>query len=196
MTDKREKKELPDVPSLKRELDRAKRRSRLGSALKSTLYALIVVAAVSFLVSMLWMPVLRTYGHSMKPTLNDGDVIISVKSNDFSKGDLIAFYSNNKLLVKRVIAGPGDWVTVEKDGAVFVNGERLSEPYIKEPAFGNTNVEFPYQVPESCWFVMGDHRSTSIDSRNTSVGCVYEEQVVGKVIFRVWPLRSFGRIEG
>lgn len=145
---------------------------------------------------MLWMPVLRTYGHSMTPTLNDGDIIISLKSSDFSKGDLIAFYSNNKLLVKRIIAGPGDWVTVEKDGSVFVNGEHLSEPYVKEPAFGNTNIDFPYQVPDSSWFVMGDHRSTSIDSRNTSVGCVYEEQVVGKVIFRVWPLKSFGSIKG
>jgi signal peptidase I len=142
------------------------------------------------------MPVLRTNGYSMTPTLDDGDVVISVKSANFDRGDLIAFYVGNKLLIKRVIAAPGEWVVIDDDGYVYINDEKLYEDYVETPSLGNCNIEFPYQVPESCWFVLGDHRETSVDSRNTAVGCVYEEEIVGRVVFRVWPLGSFGTLKG
>lgn len=138
---------------------------------------------------------LRIYGHSMNPTLQDGEIMVSVKTDRFETRDLIAFYANNKLLIKRVIAGPGDWVTINDDGAVYVNEQRLQEDYIEEPALGVCDIQMPYQVPESCWFVLGDHRATSIDSRNKNIGCIYEEQIVGRIVFRVWPLREFGKIK-
>ena len=155
-----------------------------------------MVAAISVLVATLWMPVLRTFGHSMDPTLGDGDIVITAKSSTFDRGDLVAFYANNKLLIKRVIAGPGDWVLVDEDGTVYVNEERLDEPYVKEPSRGNCNITFPYQVPESSWFVMGDYRATSLDSRVREIGCIYEEMIVGRIVFRIWPLNGFGRITG
>lgn len=192
MKHKKKRLGIPDVQSLKKELNRTRHKERYSSVLRSTIYALIVVAAISVLVATLWMPVLRTYGNSMTPTLGDGDIVISVKSGSFHQRDLIAFYANNKLLIKRVIAGPGDWVVVDENGIVYVNETRIEEPYISELSLGNSNIEYPYQVPESCWFVMGDHRATSIDSRNTAVGCVYEEQIVGRVVFRVWPVDTFG----
>jgi signal peptidase I len=188
--------QIPDVSSLKKELQRTRHNKRYRTVLKSTVYVLIVVAAISVLVATLWMPVLRTNGYSMTPTLDDGDVVISVKSANFDRGDLIAFYVGNKLLIKRVIAAPGEWVVIDDDGYVYINDEKLYEDYVETPSLGNCNIEFPYQVPESCWFVLGDHRETSVDSRNTAVGCVYEEEIVGRVVFRVWPLGSFGTLKG
>ena len=138
---------------------------------------------------------MQIYGGSMTPTLSDGNIVVSVKSGDFQSGDIIAFYYNNKILIKRVIAGPGDWVNIEEDGTVYVNNERLEEPYLTEKALGECDIEMPYQVPESRLFVMGDHRSVSVDSRSTAVGCVAEEQIVGRILFCVWPLKEFGRIE-
>ena len=130
----------------------------------------------------------------MAPTLNDGEIIISVKTSEFNQGDVIAFYYNNKILVKRVIAAPGEWVNIDVDGTVYVNGEELHEPYVEEKSLGDCNIELPYQVLDGKIFVMGDHRSTSADSRNTTVGCVAQEQVVGKIVFRVWPFEQFGAI--
>ena len=187
--------EMPSSEELEKELNRVKYKRRYHVVLRSTVYTLITVAAIAVLVATLWMPVLQIYGGSMTPTLSDGNIVVSVKSSDFQSGDIIAFYYNNKILIKRVIAEPGDWVNIEEDGTVYVNNERLEEPYLTEKALGECDIEMPYQVPESRLFVMGDHRSVSVDSRSTAVGCVAEEQIVGKILFRVWPLKEFGRIE-
>ena len=185
---------MPDVAVLEAELKRTKHRERFRTVLRSTIYSLVVVAAAAVLVATLWMPVLRTYGSSMTPTIADGNIIVAWKSTKFQTKDLLAFYADNKLLVKRVIAAPGQWVRIDDDGTVYVNDVRLDEPYVDEPALGNCNIVFPYQVPENQWFVMGDHRSTSSDSRNTAVGCVSLDRVVGIVLFRVWPFDDFGRL--
>ncbi|MFR0839643.1 MAG: signal peptidase I [Neglectibacter timonensis] len=165
------------------------------SVLRSTIYTLITVAAIAVLVATLWLPVLQIYGSSMTPTLQDGEIIFSVKTADLEPGDIVAFYYNNKILVKRVICGPGDWVNIDEDGTVYVNEVRLKEPYLAEKALGDCNIELPYQVPDGKIFVMGDHRSTSVDSRNTAVGCVAQEQIVGKIIFRIWPLNRLGDVD-
>ena len=184
----------PTSSQIEAELNRAKYRIRYRTVLRSTIYTLIIVAAVAVLVATLWLPVLQIYGGSMTPTLVDGDIVVSMKSSDLEQGDVVAFYYNNKILVKRVIAGPGDWVDIKEDGTVFVNSKELNEPYIEEKAFGDCNIELPYQVPEARLFVMGDQRSISVDSRNTAVGCIAEEQIVGKMVFRAWPLDSIGVI--
>jgi len=187
--------ERPSVEQLEAEIKRVKYNSRYRAVLRSTVYTLITVAAVAVLVATLWLPVLQIYGSSMEPTLTDGEIIFSLKTKKFEQGDIIAFYYNNKILVKRVIAGPGEWVDIGEDGTVFVNGMPIEEPYIVEKAFGDTNIELPYQVPEGKYFVMGDQRSTSVDSRNTAVGCVAQDQVVGKILFRVWPIKEMGPVE-
>ena len=187
--------EMPSSEELEKELNRVKYKRRYHVVLRSTVYTLITVAAIAVLVATLWMPVLQIYGGSMTPTLSDGNIVVSVKTGYFQSGDVIAFYYNKKILIKRVIAGPGDWMNIEEDGTVYINNERLDEPYLIEKALGECNIEMPYQVPESRLFVMGDHRSISVDSRNTAVGCVAEEQIVGKILFRVWPLNEFGKVE-
>lgn len=186
--------ELPTLEQVERERDRLKYKSRYGSMLKSTAAILIVVAAVAVLIATLWMPVLRIYGTSMVPTLENGQIVVSVKTTDFKPGDIVAFYQGNKLLIKRYIAGPADWVDIDADGNVSVNGTVLDEPYIKEKAYGETNIELPYQVPDNRYFLIGDNRDVSVDSRNTAVGCVANEQIVGKVVFRIWPLSKFGAV--
>lgn len=194
---KKEKTRLTDLPTteqLEQERLRLRYKKRYSRTLKSTIAVLIVVAALAVLVATLWMPVLRIYGDSMVPTLQDGQIVVSVKTTGFQAGDIVAFYHGNKLLIKRFIAGSSDWVDIDEDGNVFVNGEKLDEPYLTEKAFGNTNIELPYQVPDQRYFLMGDNRDVSIDSRNTAVGCVAEDQIVGKVIFRIWPLSEFGPV--
>ena len=187
--------DYPSVEQLEAELKRVKYRSRYRAVLRSTLYMLIVVAAVAVLVATIWMPVLQIYGASMTPTLNEGDIVVSIKGSDFEPGDLVAFYLGNKILVKRCIAGPGQWVDIDEDGNVSVDGKLLEEPYLTEKSLGGSNIELPYQVPDNRYFCMGDHRSTSVDSRHKEVGCVSEEQIVGKIVFRVFPFGGFGKLK-
>ena len=187
--------DYPSVEQLEAELKRVKYRSRYRAVLRSTLYMLIVVAAVAVLVATIWMPVLQIYGGSMTPTLNEGDIVVSIKGSDFEPGDLVAFYLGNKILVKRCIAGPGQWVNIDEDGNVSVDGKLLEEPYLTEKSLGGSNIELPYQVPDNRYFCMGDHRSTSVDSRHKEVGCVSEEQIVGKIVFRVFPFGGFGKLK-
>ncbi len=192
---RREKKIVPAINELKAELKREKYKFRYRRVLKSTVYTLVVVAAFAVLVATLWLPVLQIYGSSMSPTFEEGQIVISVKSPNFEKGDLVAFYIGNKILVKRVIAEAMDMVNIDTDGTVFVNGKKIDEPYVLEKAFGECDIELPYQVPEARYFLMGDHRASSIDSRSSAVGCIAEDQIVGKIVFCIWPLSDFGLIE-
>lgn len=186
---------VPERPVLEEVVRRQQYRRRYGLVLRSTVYTLIVVAALAVLVATLWTPVLQIYGSSMTPTLSEGQFVVSIKGAKFEQGDLVSFYIGNKLLVKRVIAGAGDWVDITEDGTVYVNGETLDEPYVDELAFGQCDLKLPYQVPESSYFLMGDHRESSVDSRSSAVAGVAHEQIVGKIVFCVWPLSDFGVVE-
>ena len=186
---------FPSVNEVEKELRRERYKKKYRLSMRSTIFTLITVAAVAILVATLWLPVLEIYGDSMSPGLSDGEIVVSTKSSSFERGDVIAFYYNNKVLIKRVIATPGETVDIKEDGTVIINGEEVVEDYITDKAFGNCDIDLPYQVPENKIFVMGDHRSVSVDSRNTVVGCVGEEQIVGKIVFRVWPMKAFGPIE-
>ena len=182
---------VPEIDILKRELKRERYRRRFRRLLRSTINALVVVAAVAALVATLVLPVLQIAGTSMEPSLNDSDIVLLVKTDKLSTGDLCAFYYSNKILIKRIIAIPGDYIWLESDGTVFLNGNQIDEPYVEQKALGECDIEFPYQVPENSYFMMGDHRETSIDSRSTAIGCIAESQIIGKIICKVWPLSEF-----
>ena len=194
MENKINKKELSDLPELsllKTELKKEKYKRRFRRLLKSTVNALIVVAAIAALIATLFMPVLQIAGTSMEPSLHDGNIVALVKTTKFKTGDLCAFYYSNKILIKRVIATPGDYLWIDPDGTVNLNGQVLDEPYISEKSLGECDVEFPYQVPENAYFVMGDHRETSIDSRSSTIGCVSDDQIIGKIVCKMWPITEF-----
>ena len=194
LMESKKKKDLPTAEQLEQELKRLKYRHSFAFTLRSTVASLIVVAAIAVMISTMIMPVLRVTGTSMTPTLQNDQVIICNKLAECQKGDVVAFYYNNKVLIKRVIGVAGDVIDISGDGVVSVNGEPLDEPYVSELALGECDIELPYQVPDNRIFVMGDHRSVSIDSRSTSVGCVAIENVIGKVLLRVYPIDSFGKI--
>lgn len=187
--------DLPSVDQIESEIKKLQYKKRYMRTLLSTMTILIAVAAAAVLAATLWFPVLRIYGDSMTPTLNKGEIVVSLKGSAYGRGDVVSLWYGNKLLVKRVIAGPGEWVDIDDEGNVFVDGQLLDEPYITEKALGDCNIELPYQVGDDRYFVMGDHRSTSSDSRNTAVGCIAEEQIIGKIIFRLWPLADFGTVD-
>lgn len=176
---------------LKKELKREVYKRRFRRLLRSTLHALIVVAAIAALVATLILPVLQIAGTSMAPTLNDGEIVLLVKTDRLETGDLCAFYYSNKILIKRVIGTPGDLLWIQPDGTVFLNGAPLEEPYLTKKALGECDVEFPYQVPENAFFMMGDQRETSIDSRSSVIGCVAADNLIGKILCKIWPLSAF-----
>lgn len=192
MSTKKSKLDMPSVELLETELQRTKYRSRYGRTLRTTVFSLLVVAALAVIIAVLLMPVLQISGSAMENTLFEGDLVISLNDHKYKTGDVIGFYHNNGILIKRVIAVTGDWVNIEDDGTVYVNGVRQDEPYVYEKALGECNITMPFQVPNGKCFVMGDHRATSIDSRNTALGCISDEDVVGKLIVRFWPIKSFG----
>lgn len=186
---------LPSAQQLEAELKQIRYRRDFRRILRSTISSLLVVAAVAVLISMLFLPVLRVTGSSMTPTMKNDELVICSKRSNFEPGDIVAFYYNNKILLKRVIGTAGDVINITDDGIVYVNGEALDEPYVSELAFGTCDIKLPYQVPDNRIFVMGDHRAISIDSRSSSVGCIADEYVIGKVIFRIWPWESIGTIQ-
>ena len=186
--------EAPSLDLLAQELKREQYKNNYNRVLRSTVFSLVAVAAVAVLVAMLLLPVLQIDGTSMTETLQNGDIVVALNGSGYSTGDIVAFYYNNDILVKRVIATSGDWVDIDDEGNVTVNNVLLDEPYINEKAKGECNIDLPYQVPDGRCFVMGDHRATSIDSRNTAVGCVSNDMIVGRIILRIWPFENFSLI--
>ena len=183
-------KSLPTKKQVETERKRYRRQKAYNKALSGTVYVLTIVAAVAVLIATLVLPVLQIEGTSMSPTLANGDIVLLTKTMSFDRGELCGFSWNNKLLIKRVIGLPGDWIEIDTDGTVYLNGEQLDEPYAEQLAVGECDLEFPFQVPQEQYFVLGDMRESSIDSRNTLIGCVEKDQLVGKVFFRIWPFKE------
>ena len=188
----RKKKEvsIPTKKQVETERKRYRRQKAYNKALRGTVYVLTIVAAVAVLIATLILPVLQIEGTSMEPTLSNGDIVLLTKTTHFARGDLCGFSWNNKLLIKRVIGLPGDWIEIDADGSIYLNGEKTDEPYVQQLALGECDLEFPFQVPQEQYFVVGDMRESSIDSRNSLIGCIQKDQIVGKVFFRVWPFKS------
>ena len=181
---------IPTKKQVETERKRYRRQKAYNKALSGTVYVLTIVAAVAVLIATLVLPVLQIEGTSMEPTLRGGDIVLLMKTTRFDRGDLCGFSWNNKLLIKRVIGLPGDWIEIDVDGTVYLNGEKLDEPYVQQKALGECDLEFPFQVPQEQYFVIGDMRESSVDSRNTVIGCIPKDQIVGKVFFRIWPFKG------
>ncbi len=184
----------PTIDELKKELKRVNNKREYKRVLRNSIFVVVVVAALAVLISSFYVTVLKVTGDSMTPTLETGEIVIAQNSGTFEPGDLIAFYYNNKVLVKRVLGSPGDWINIDDDGLVSINGVAIEEDYVTDKSLEPTDLTFPYQVPENRFFVLGDHRNVSIDSRSTVVGCVTREQLIGKVVFRVFPFKSMGNL--
>jgi signal peptidase I len=187
--------DLPSMSLIEQERSRLSYRHRYYKAIRSTIYVLVVVAAVAVLIATLFLPVFQITGTSMEPNMNDGDIVVAVKTTSFQQGQVVGFYFNNKLLLKRVIATQGDWVEIDEDGNVTVNGTLLDEPYVIEKSLGISDIEYPYQVPDNGVFVLGDHRAESVDSRSSLIGCIAADEIVGHVVFKVWPFRDAGLVD-
>ena len=181
---------LPTLDQIETERKRYRWQKAYFKALRGTISVLTYMAAVAALIATLVLPVLQIEGTSMEPTLVNGDIVLLTKTTAFGRGDICGFAWNNKILIKRVIGIPGDWIEIDTDGTVYLNGEKLDEPYAEQISFGECDLEFPFQVPQEQYFVLGDMRKSSIDSRNTLVGCVENEQIIGKIFFRIWPLKD------
>ena len=179
---------------LQSEIDRVAYQRKFRDTLRSTIFILITVAAAAVLIATLILPIFRIVGTSMSPTLDEGNVVLALKDKNVHQGDLVAFYYNNRVLVKRVIATSGEWVSIDADGNVYVNDQLLDEPYLKEKSLGSCDLDFPYQVPDGTVFVMGDHRDVSIDSRTKAMGCISGDEMIGKLWIRIWPLKQFGAV--
>lgn len=195
---KKQEELLPEqvtIEALEQELSRTEYNQRYHATIRNTIFMLITVAAVAILIATMVLPIFRIYGTSMTPTLSQGNVVVAVKTSKLEQGDLVAFYFNNKILVKRVIATSGEWVDIDESGNVYVNNTLLDEPYLSGKSLGECDITLPYQVPDGRTFVMGDHRDVSMDSRNTDIGCISEEQMAGKLIFRIWPMNEIGTVE-
>lgn len=187
--------QMPTSQEVEQELKRENYKHRYRKTLKSTIFALITAAAAAVLVATLLLPVLQIYGSSMSPTLEEKQIVVSIKDKTLESGDVVAFYYGSKVLIKRYVAGPGDWVDILEDGTILVNGDILEEPYIANKHYGISDLEYPYQVPEGTYFLVGDQRETSVDSRHSTVGCISQEDIIGKIIFRVWPFDVIGTLE-
>lgn len=187
----KEKITLPKAELIRSELKRERNKIRYRRVIKNAIYALIIVAAVAALIATLVLPVLQISGESMEPTLNNGEIVVLVKTTKLDRGDLCGFSYNNKILIKRVIGLPGEVINIDAEGTVYVDGEALDEPYLTGKALGECDIEFPFTVPENEYFLMGDHRESSIDSRSTVIGCIKLEQIVGKIFWKIWPLSEF-----
>ena len=181
---------IPSLDQIESERKRYRWQKAYFKALRGTISVLTYMAAVAALIATLVLPVLQIEGTSMEPTLVNGDIVLLTKTTSFGRGDICGFAWNNKILIKRVIGIPGDWIEIDTDGTVYLNGSKLDEPYADQIAFGECDLEFPFQVPHEQYFVLGDMRESSIDSRNTLVGCVENEQIIGKIFFRIWPLKD------
>ncbi len=186
---------IPTTEELQDELEREQYKARYRRNLRSTIGIFITAAAAAVLIATLIFPIFRIYGVSMSPTLTSGDIVVAVRDDSFKRGELMAFYYNNKILVKRVIAREGEWVNIDADGNVYVNDKLLEEPYLTGKSLGKTDITYPYQVPSGEIFVLGDHRGVSIDSRESEIGCISQEQIAGRLTWRIWPLNKFGRVK-
>ena len=171
---------------IEKELKRTIYNSSYIRVLKSTVYSLIIIIAIAVLIASFFIPVFQISGNSMAPLYDNGDIVISVKTNNLASKDIVAFYHGNKILVKRIIAGPGQWVVIDKKGNVFVDGKQIKEDYIKEKSLGDSNIKYPYQVPVDTWFVLSDNRLEVLDSRNSEIGCIKNDDIIGKIIFKIW----------
>lgn len=189
------KNQVPTIGQLEQELKRVRHKTEYRRTLRGTIYVLVIVAAAAVLVATMFMPVLQVCGTSMEPTMESGQIVLARKNAKFTQGDVVAFYYNNKILLKRVIGKPGDWINITQDGTVYVNDLELEEPYLTDKSLGQCDITFPYQVPDGRLFVLGDHRATSVDSRATAIGCIADDFIVGKVELRVWPLDRIGKIQ-
>lgn len=183
---------VPSLDEIQRERKRIRRGAYYRQALRGTVSVLVVVAAIAVLIATLFLPILQISGDSMSPTLDHDEIVVLLKTKEFDRGDLIGFYYQGKILLKRVVALPEDEVVIDGEGNVYVNEELLEEPYVTEKSLGDCDLEFPHRVPGTGYFVLGDRRTNSVDSRNSVIGAITREDIIGKVCVRVWPLSRFG----